>query len=188
MLHLRHACTWSARKRPCDDCIVCNLSLCTTMWQTCVCCEKWFCCFCPPSCRWANGLPDNTDIGNKDFFYNSKARGYYRDFARFIVTRYRGNTAVHSWDICNQPRADGDRNGAVAKWVAETAAFVKSLDNKHPVTVGLDGFFGPSTPGNATPRELYQCRLTAVHYLHCTRECCMLKQCLLELCCAPKLI
>jgi endo-1,4-beta-mannosidase len=46
----------------------------------------------------------------------------------------RGHKALHSWDIINEPRAKSDATSSqIAQWIDETASFVKSLDNKHPV-------------------------------------------------------
>lgn len=62
----------------------------------------------------------------------------------------RDHPALHSWDLANEPRCKGDATGnKMNQWVAETAAFVKALDRVHPITVGIDGFFGPSSPGEA---------------------------------------
>jgi hypothetical protein len=61
----------------------------------------------------------------------------------------RNRSCIHSWDICNEPRnrLPNAPSDAIAGWVHEAAGFVKSLDAKHPVTVGSEGFFGPSPPG-----------------------------------------
>lgn len=68
-----------------------------------------------------------------------------------LLLRY--HSCIHSWDICNEPRnrtetrpprSVAPNNGDIASWVHEAAGHVKSLDNKHPVTVGSEGFFGPS--------------------------------------------
>ena len=43
----------------------------------------------------------------------------------------------------------------MSAWIHEAAAHVKSLDPNHPVTVGLEGFFGPSTPDLAAACNPY---------------------------------
>lgn len=32
-------------------------------------------------------------------------------------------------------------------WIEDMATFVKSMDKNHLLTVGLEGFYGPTTPG-----------------------------------------
>lgn len=61
----------------------------------------------------------------------------------------RGRACIHSWDICNEPRnrLPNAPSDVIAGWVHEAAGWVKSLDTRHPVTVGSEGFFGPSPPG-----------------------------------------
>lgn len=64
---------------------------------------------------------------------------------------------IFAWDICNEPRCEGDAtHGVLRAWIDETAAYVKSLDPSHPVTVGLEGFFGPSTPDLAARCNPYR--------------------------------
>eukprot|EP00879_Flechtneria_rotunda_P011999 GHRR01012532.1.p1 GENE.GHRR01012532.1~~GHRR01012532.1.p1 ORF type:complete len:342 (+),score=76.98 GHRR01012532.1:359-1384(+) len=105
--------------------------------------------------RWAQGLPDNAAVSADSFYTNAKAQELYRNFAETIITRvnsitgllYKDDPVIHSWDLANEPRCERDSSGnTIAAWVNATAAFVKSVDARHPVTVGIEGFFGPSTP------------------------------------------
>jgi len=87
----------------------------------------------------------------EDFYHNAKAKQYYKDYISVIINRYKNRKCIHSWDICNEPRYKGSSNrsfeeySAITNWIQEVAAHIKSLDPNHPVTVGSEGFFGPSS-------------------------------------------
>eukprot|EP00775_Hariotina_reticulata_P002092 gene2092-2410_t len=107
------------------------------------------------------GMPQYVRCGAAAWLEQGKARwqwaqDLFRNFVQAIVTRnnsisgtpYSSDPVIHSWDIANEPRCEGQvTSDRVSAWIEATAAFVKSLDSSHPVTVGLEGFFGPSTPG-----------------------------------------
>jgi len=84
-----------------------------------------------------------------DMFYTyDKAKVYYNTFVTNLVNYYKDSEwagLIHSWDICNEPRNKTNAAGNLATWVNEAAQLVKSLDPKTPVTVGTEGFFGPSS-------------------------------------------
>lgn len=53
-----------------------------------------------------------------------------------------------AWELCNEPRCEGDFSGSrLQAWTEQTAEFLKSLDPHHLVTLGSEGFFGSSSPG-----------------------------------------
>ena len=49
-------------------------------------------------------------------------------------------------------------------WIDSTAEFLKSLDSKHLITVGTEGFLGSSTPGE----------WTSLHHMCALPPCCIL--------------
>jgi len=58
-------------------------------------------------------------------------------------------------DLLNEPRCAKCAPGTVAKWYADMASYVKSLDPNHLVTTGEEGFYGccknsanPGQPAN----------------------------------------
>eukprot|EP00878_Enallax_costatus_P004289 GHUV01004520.1.p1 GENE.GHUV01004520.1~~GHUV01004520.1.p1 ORF type:complete len:315 (+),score=63.00 GHUV01004520.1:418-1362(+) len=101
--------------------------------------------------RWSQNLQNQyeggPDVPNGAFFDDQKAQQLYQNYLVTMINKYKNHPAVHSWDLANEPRCKGDATGnKMNRWIAETAAFVKGLDPVHPLTVGVDGFFGPSSP------------------------------------------
>lgn len=57
---------------------------------------------------------------------------------------YCDEPAIFAWELMNEPRCVSNSSGPhLQAWIAEMAAYVKSLDNNHLVTVGIEGFYGP---------------------------------------------
>jgi mannan endo-1,4-beta-mannosidase len=86
------------------------------------------------------------------WYTDSRAQQTYRSYIRTIVTRYAASPAVFAWELANEARCSGCGSpDIVAKWVAETAAYIKSLDPAHMVTTGEEGFFAAADGlGNST--------------------------------------
>lgn len=60
----------------------------------------------------------------------------------------RDDPYILAWSIANEPRYPDDPSGAgLTRWIAEAAAFVKSIDSNHLVAVDVEGFFIHGTPG-----------------------------------------
>ncbi|MEI7542980.1 MAG: cellulase family glycosylhydrolase [bacterium] len=88
---------------------------------------------------------------NKNIFWtNPKCKIYYKQTIEKIVNRintvngkaYKNDPTIFAYDLSNEPRDEEDLTGKVlAAWVAEMSAYIKSLDNNHMVTTGMEGFF-----------------------------------------------
>ncbi|KAK9124770.1 hypothetical protein Sjap_014372 [Stephania japonica] len=60
---------------------------------------------------------------------------------------YKDDPTIFAWEIMNEPRCLSDPSGDLLQdWLSEMAAHVKSIDPKHLLEIGLEGFYGPSTP------------------------------------------
>ncbi|XP_030523690.1 mannan endo-1,4-beta-mannosidase 7 [Rhodamnia argentea] len=90
-----------------------------------------------------------------DFFRNAVVKGFYKNHVKTILYRYNGFTGVHykddptimAWELMNEPRCTSDASGrTIQAWIMEMASFVKSIDRNHLLEVGLEGFYGQSTP------------------------------------------
>ncbi|XP_020575414.1 mannan endo-1,4-beta-mannosidase 2-like [Phalaenopsis equestris] len=106
--------------------------------------------------KWAKeaGLNPNTN-SNDSFFFDPYIRGYFKNYLKTIITRrnhltgieYRDDPTIFAWELMNEPRCESDPSGRTLQhWIEEMASYVKTIDKKHLLTVGLEGFYGPSSP------------------------------------------
>ncbi|KIZ05301.1 Mannan endo-1,4-beta-mannosidase 2 [Monoraphidium neglectum] len=95
------------------------------------------------------------------FFKDPDSKQIYKNHARFLATRnnsingrmYREDPTIIAWNLINEPRCEtwlkpqnADCTARVQSWLEEMAAFVRSVDPNHMITVGSEGFYGPTTP------------------------------------------
>lgn len=87
----------------------------------------------------------------KQFPQSEKAKALFANYVKDMVTRtnrytgvkYVDDPAIMSWQIGNEPRAFSDENKeAFARWMADVAAQLKSLDKNHLVSSGSEGKHG----------------------------------------------
>ncbi|KAI0452347.1 glycoside hydrolase superfamily [Xylaria acuta] len=74
------------------------------------------------------------------WYTNTAAQTQYRAYIKAVVSRYASSPAVFAWELANEPRCKGCATSVVTKWATETSAYVKSLDARHMVTLGDEGF------------------------------------------------
>ncbi|XP_057971190.1 mannan endo-1,4-beta-mannosidase 6 isoform X2 [Malania oleifera] len=93
-----------------------------------------------------------------DFFSDSTLKSYYKAHVKMVLNRvntitnitYKDDPTIFAWEMMNEPRCVSDPSGnKLQAWIEEMAAYVKSIDRKHLVEIGLEGFYGPSTPNRA---------------------------------------
>lgn len=90
------------------------------------------------------------------FYTSEPANAIYRDYIRMLVNRvntvngrrYREDPAIMAWQLANEPRPSPEEEerdqhfAAFARWVDESAGYIKSLDANHLVTTGNEGLKG----------------------------------------------
>ncbi|XP_052174541.1 mannan endo-1,4-beta-mannosidase 6-like isoform X2 [Diospyros lotus] len=90
-----------------------------------------------------------------DFFTDPTLRSYYKAHVKTVLNRvntltntsYKDDPTIFAWELMNEPRCVSDPSGdKLQAWIEEMAVYVKSIDPKHLVEIGLEGFYGPSTP------------------------------------------
>ncbi|OMO64742.1 Glycoside hydrolase, family 5 [Corchorus olitorius] len=104
--------------------------------------------------RWAQKAGINVSSSTDSFFSNPIIKDYYKAYIKAILNRknslsgvkYSNEPAIFAWELMNEPRCESNSSAPILQaWISEMAAFVKSLDQKHLVTVGLEGFYGLNT-------------------------------------------
>ncbi|WVZ07568.1 hypothetical protein V8G54_020914 [Vigna mungo] len=102
--------------------------------------------------KWGNAAGLNL-TSDDDFFSHPTLRSYYK--AHTVLNRvntftnitYKEDPTIFAWELMNEPRCTSDPTGdKLQDWIQEMAFQVKKIDPKHLVEVGLEGFYGPSTP------------------------------------------
>ncbi|KAI5660620.1 hypothetical protein M9H77_19943 [Catharanthus roseus] len=85
-----------------------------------------------------------------DFFTNPITREFFKNHIKAVLTRvnsftgiaYKDDPTIFAWELMNEP--------------PEMAAYVKSVDSRHLVEVGLEGFYGNSMPEKTQHNPGYQ--------------------------------
>lgn len=105
--------------------------------------------------QWARDAGIDVGSSNDSFFFDATIREYYKSYMKAVLTRknsisgvmYKDEPAIFAWELMNEPRCLSDVSGQTLQaWITEMAQFVKSIDGNHLLTVGLEGFYGPTTP------------------------------------------
>ncbi|ERN20506.1 mannan endo-1,4-beta-mannosidase 2 isoform X2 [Amborella trichopoda] len=105
--------------------------------------------------QWALEQGAASSSSNDSFFSDPFIRSHFKNYMKTILTRrnsltgikYKDDPTIFAWEIMNEPRCKSDPSGDTLQgWIKEMAEFVKSIDNKHLLSVGNEGFYGPTTP------------------------------------------
>jgi mannan endo-1,4-beta-mannosidase len=108
--------------------------------------------------EWAGGTHHD------DFYTDPVIRGWYQDYIAHLLNhvntitgvRYKDDPTVMTWELANEPRCVGSgkypRSTAcdtdtITSWADGVSTFVKSIDRRHLVSVGDEGFFADQ-PGS----------------------------------------
>ncbi|XP_019464057.1 PREDICTED: mannan endo-1,4-beta-mannosidase 6 isoform X1 [Lupinus angustifolius] len=104
--------------------------------------------------KWGNDAGLNL-TSDDDFFSDSTLRAYYKAHVKTVLNRvntftnitYKEDPTIFAWELINEPRCTSDSSGdTLQEWIKEMAFYVKSIDPKHLLEIGVEGFYGPSTP------------------------------------------
>ncbi|VFQ62408.1 unnamed protein product [Cuscuta campestris] len=85
------------------------------------------------------------------FFNDSRVKQLYQNHIKAVLTRnnsisgvmYKDDPTIMAWELINEPRCQSDLSGSTFQdWIKEMAAFLKGIDKKHLLEIGLEGFYG----------------------------------------------
>lgn len=108
--------------------------------------------------EWADGAHHD------DFYTNPTIRRWFKDYIAHLLERtntvtgvkYKNDPTIMAWDLANEPRCIGSgryprsaacTTGTVTAWADEMSTFIKSVDRRHLVSAGDEGFFADQ-PGS----------------------------------------
>lgn len=105
--------------------------------------------------RWGNEAAGLDLTSDDEFFSDPTIKSYYKAFVEAVLTRintitnvaYKDDPTILAWELINEPRCSSDPSGdTLQTWIEEMASYVKSIDPVHLLEIGVEGFYGPSTP------------------------------------------
>lgn len=85
------------------------------------------------------------------FAGNERAHRLFYDHVRYVVSRqnrytsrpYKDDPTIMAWQIGNEPRAFGEQQKQpFVKWLRETSALIRSIDDRHLISIGGEGIWG----------------------------------------------
>lgn len=85
-----------------------------------------------------------------DFYTNEACKTAYKNYINYFVNRvnsytgvkYKDDPTIMTWELGNEPRCQSDSSGqTLYNWTKEMSSYIKSLDSKHLVALGDEGFF-----------------------------------------------
>ncbi|KAK9689882.1 hypothetical protein RND81_09G088000 [Saponaria officinalis] len=97
---------------------------------------------------WQEGL--GISSSNDSFFYDPTIQTYFKNYVKAVLTRkntitgieYRNDPIILAWELINEPRCASDPSGdTLQEWIKEMSEYIKTIDEKHLVTIGLEGFY-----------------------------------------------
>ncbi|KAI3844428.1 hypothetical protein C5167_009063 [Papaver somniferum] len=111
---------------------------------------------------WEEGV--GVSASNDSFFYDPTIRTYFKQYVKAVLTRknsftgveYRNDPTIFAWELMNEPRCMTDPSGdTLQDWIEEMSSYIKAIDKNHLLTMGMEGFYGPTTPEklNVNPEE-----------------------------------
>ncbi|KAF3108941.1 hypothetical protein TWF569_006238 [Orbilia oligospora] len=75
-----------------------------------------------------------------NWYTSAPAQAQYRKYIKAVVRRYKHSNAIFAWELGNEPRCKGCSTDIIYNWAKSTSEYIKSLDSRHMVTLGDEGW------------------------------------------------
>ncbi|KAF9525925.1 glycoside hydrolase superfamily [Crepidotus variabilis] len=93
---------------------------------------------------------------NHDLFYtDATVKTAFKNYIKTFISRYASEPTIMAWELANEPRCKGSTGtssgtctpATITAWAKEISAYIKSIDSKHLVALGDEGFYNqPGAP------------------------------------------
>ncbi len=77
------------------------------------------------------------------FYTDVASQAAYKKYIKLIVNRYKSSCAIFAWQLANEPRCSTCDTSVIYNWAKDISAYIKSLDPKHMVSLGDEGWLTP---------------------------------------------
>ncbi|MEM5866324.1 MAG: DUF2341 domain-containing protein [Candidatus Aenigmatarchaeota archaeon] len=105
---------------------------------------------------WEN-ITDSTDDRwwefHDQFYYDENCKQYFKNFINHTLWRkniytniyYKDDPTIAFWILANEPRAKtkGSNYTLISNWTKEMADYIRSIDTKHLIGLGIEGWGNP---------------------------------------------
>ena len=115
--------------------------------------------------QWYTDQVMGTGHPPENFYINTQAKQYYKQYVNTLVTRtntitgtqYKDDTTILSWELLNEPHTTDnyeknlnmEPGKLVRNWLSEMSSWLKGIDSNHLISSGEEGYRADgSTSGN----------------------------------------
>ncbi|XP_056176676.1 mannan endo-1,4-beta-mannosidase 6-like isoform X2 [Syzygium oleosum] len=107
---------------------------------------------------------ENVSSSADSFFSHPTIKECYKAYIKAVVARKNSMTGVHyfdepaifAWELMNEPRSVSESSAPLLQsWITEMAVHIKSVDQRHLVTIGVEGFYGLQTQEKRSRRPVW---------------------------------
>lgn len=91
-----------------------------------------------------------------EFYTHAQAKKAYKNYIHYVLhyvnsytnLAFKDDPTIMAWGLANEPRTAGANGDTIVAWADEMSTFVKTLDSRHLVSLGDEGWFNRSSGPN----------------------------------------